>query len=397
MLSDHLGAKITLEAGPCIRTEVGKSGHAVWGPYEHLEPGEYEVEFLLRRVGTEQSDEDPLCAIIDVATEYGQRANDYDFIFASQVGDEFTKFRLPFKVDSPAPREYRVHVTGAVSLDVCETRSIRRLQPGECSWLIPVPETPSLLIHNRGNLKSICDKGGTLRRRGSHLQVQLQGVTFLADRYDDINFVDELFDKRAYNFTSDLPSCVIDVGMNIGLASLMFAAKPGVREVHAFEPFPETFARAKSNLALNPDLARRVSANNFGLGDGDEEATFYVPDTHGDSGGQSIRSVNGGRPVQLKILDAGKALSPLLEAAKRNRLLTILKVDCEGSEFDVFRSIDRAGLWRKIDFLMVEWHRIYEGRSQEELIAPLRQANFVVVDISPDHGNGFFYAARVGG
>ena len=43
---------------------------------------------------------------------------------------------------------------------------------------------------------------------------------------------------------------------------------------------------------------------------------------------------------------------------------------------------------------MVEWHRVFEDRTQQELIAPLLRNGFTVFDVSPPTGNGFFYAVR---
>jgi FkbM family methyltransferase len=397
VLSETIGSRRTEDAiGDYVRSDLGKPGHAVWGPYEHLDAGDYQVEFLIRLAGSAKAAlADELIAVVDVATDNGRSSSSYDFIFASQLTGDFSGFALPFRLDEPATVEYRVYVTGAESVDVAAARTVRALKPGEVAWVVPAAGTPNLLVAHRGDARALCDSGGSLRLSHGRLQAQLGGITFAADKRDDINFVDELFHKKAYNFVYDRASCVVDVGMNVALASLLFATKPTVREIHAFEPFTETFDRAACNLALNPSLAERINAHNYGLGDGDQDATFFVGDTNGDSGGQSTHNVEGGRPVTLKIRDAGTVLRPILKSARGRGLLTIVKIDCEGAEFEVFSSITRAGLWVDIDFLMVEWHRVFEGRTQDELITPLRAAGFLVLDVSPDEGNGFFYAARM--
>ena len=73
----------------------------------------------------------------------------------------------------------------------------------------------------------------------------------------------------------------------------------------------------------------------------------------------------------------------------------IVKVDCEGSEFAVFQSLAHHGLIKKISAFMVEWHAMFDEHRQETLIAPLREAGFLVFDRSPPVGNGFFYAVRM--
>ena len=72
-----------------------------------------------------------------------------------------------------------------------------------------------------------------------------------------------------------------------------------------------------------------------------------------------------------------------------------MKIDCEGSEFQVFESLEKAGLLDKITAFMVEWHRVYEGKDQLTLLDPLLRRGFMTFDRSPRTGNGFFYAVRV--
>lgn len=43
----------------------------------------------------------------------------------------------------------------------------------------------------------------------------------------------------------------LDVGSNIGAYSLFLSTLPTIKEIHAFEPSPETFAELEANVALN--------------------------------------------------------------------------------------------------------------------------------------------------
>lgn len=383
------------EAEAIVQTQPGRSGHAIWGPYERLPAGRYAATFRIRLVGPPSTPLNVLCALADVAIDCGREAVAYDFVFAHQLTGEFREVVLPFALDREAVVEYRVYTDGSVPLEIAETRTVVRLADDASTTIEPEAGLPHLLVGERPETKKLYESGVALSLVDGHLHGTLDGVTFRADRRDDVNFIDELFFKKAYNFLADFETCVVDVGMNVGLASLLFADKPGVREVHAFEPFPETYARATANLALNPALADRIEARNHGLGDGNADTTFLVGDTGGDSGGQATRSVVGGTPVRLSIRDAGEILRPLLVSAGRRGLSRVVKIDCEGAEFDIFRSLTRADLWHEIDMLMVEWHRVFAGRDQGELIAPLRAAGFMVVDLTPPSGNGFFYAHRM--
>jgi FkbM family methyltransferase len=220
------------------------------------------------------------------------------------------------------------------------------------------------------------------------------GVRFNARVYDDVNFVHELFVINAYNFLFQKPTCVIDIGMNVALASLLFATKPFVEEIHAFEPFDATYNRGIANIKLNPALAPKIRLNKFGLGDNvDGDVILKIYDT-GDSGAMSTRDIEGGTLMRVPMRDAAETLRPIIESAHARGLEVVVKIDCEGSEFPVFASLARSDIFKQIRAVMVEWHRVFEGRNQEELIAPLVASGFMVFDITPPEGNGFFYAVR---
>ena len=82
----------------------------------------------------------------------------------------------------------------------------------------------------------------------------------------------------------------------------------------------------------------------------------------------------------------------IVEAARAKGRLVVLKVDCEGSEFAVFRSLAESGLLPSIAAFMVEYH-IGWG-SGRELTERLVAAGFIVVDLGRPGENGFFYAVR---
>ena len=166
-----------------------------------------------------------------------------------------------------------------------------------------------------------------------------------------------------------------------------------MKEVHAFEPFRDTFDRAAANLALNPALAAKISAHNVGVSDRDEDAEFTVFDFP-DSGGRAARNVDGGRPVHIVTRDAAAVLGPIIAAAAARGRDVIVKVDCEGAEFAIFPSLEAAGLLERITAFMVEWHSVFEGKTQADLIGPLTRAGFVAFDLTSKPVNGFFYAVR---
>jgi hypothetical protein len=58
----------------------------------------------------------------------------------------------------------------------------------------------------------------------------VDGVSFFAREPDDFNFVGEVFLHNTYNVMLRDDCCVIDIGMNIALVSLLLRPKPSVKE-----------------------------------------------------------------------------------------------------------------------------------------------------------------------
>src|SRR5262249_17884130 len=92
---------------------------------------------------------------------------------------------------------------------------------------------------------------------------------------------------------------VFDVGAYVGVFALRAAIGAPLREVPAFEPVPESFARLHENLRANG--LSNVRAVQAAVGAADGEATLHVPDgvwlpSH-SSTHEGFRS--GTRPVRV--------------------------------------------------------------------------------------------------
>ncbi len=111
----------------------------------------------------------------------------------------------------------------------------------------------------------------------------------------------------------------------------------------------------------------------------------------------STIGLSEGIPFPVVLRDAASALAPIIDSARARGLDVIVKMDCEGSEYAVFETLERSGLIGRASAYMVEWHAIFPDKTQEDLIAPLRRAGFMVFDRSPPRGNGFFYAVKQAG
>ena len=402
MLNLNIGSGLERDGRACILTNKGARGHAVYGPYMQVEPGRYVVEFELEAYQTGSASDDDVAATIDVAAEYGQLIFAQRDLKVSELrGASFTS--LVFSTTVSQALEFRVGTNGAVVLLAYDHRRVLRLDEESVdpqalldATRFPDParvQVPDFFLKHSRSLRRLYENGATIAISGGDVVVTIDDVSFFARIEDDLRFVHEIFSQHAYNLLSNRDWCVIDIGMNIGLVTMSFAKRPTVREVHSFEPFRKTYDRAVANLSLNQDIAGKVSTHNFGLADVDRDETIVIQDI-GDSGMLSIRGSSEGTPEHIVVRDAAKVLGPIFAAAKARGLAVVAKVDCEGSEFEVFETLEANDLLHEVSAFAVEWHRGRAGKSQQTLLAPLLREGFLAIDLSGDTGNGFFYAIR---
>jgi FkbM family methyltransferase len=202
----------------------------------------------------------------------------------------------------------------------------------------------------------------------------------------------EVYRTQAYT-PSDIPpiknnDVVIDLGANIGVFSLFAASvSPSVR-VHAFEPVSETFSLLKKNVSANK--LSNVQCHRCAVSSATGEQTLYV--TLGSTADTMI-------PARVKM--PGSAARESVECVSLNDLFVrhgitkcnFLKVDVEGSEFDIFLSASPQTLGR-IDAIAMEYHE-WEERKPDELTEFLRSNGFSVrVHTDRLPGLGMIYASR---
>ena len=196
---------------------------------------------------------------------------------------------------------------------------------------------------------------------------------------DGILIVEEIFKNGEYHFDIGDKAVVIDIGMNIGMASLYFAARDDVEDVYGFEPFKPTFEQAMFNFKINEKYADKIHPHNHGLGDRDKELTLeYCSRTAGrmstvkliDEIRHSPRYATRIETVQIK--NAEEEIRPIIERHKDRKI--VIKCDTEGSEKEIFESLDSRGILKNIDIVLLEYHFSYDIPLQDIL----RQNGFVI-------------------
>jgi FkbM family methyltransferase len=149
---------------------------------------------------------------------------------------------------------------------------------------------------------------------------------------------------------------VIDVGANVGAATLWFASRAAVAQVVAVEPSAAVLQSLRENVRANR-LAARVTI--FPVALGPSRGTGYLQAT-GMSTTATVRADPGGGSSAVPILSLGD----LIEEAKIGEV-DVLKLDCEGAEFEILRSTEPSVL-RSVRAIVGEFHASHGQRRDLE-------------------------------
>lgn len=154
-----------------------------------------------------------------------------------------------------------------------------------------------------------------------------------------------IFHFEEYSSIDIAGKTILDIGANIGDSSLWFSLN-GAKKVVAVEPDNYAFNYLLKNITVN-EIQNIVAINAaLGIKKGKVEQTKNprIPTTLNDSYNFILDSVNG----NLNVI----ALRDLAEAYEGERL--VVKVDCEGCEYNIFRLHESIPL--NIQEIFLEYH-----------------------------------------
>jgi FkbM family methyltransferase len=226
----------------------------------------------------------------------------------------------------------------------------------------------------------------------NRILIRLSNLTYQLRNQEDFYILGEIFRNNIYDFyfPENDPLVVCDIGMHVGFASLFFASKPNVVKVYSFEPIEETYMQALQNISMNPAFGMKIEARNQGLGA--KTARFFFkfnPEHPGQTGArdQSSEYMEGARSAQ--IIECTSVISGIKAENPSARL--VLKVDCEGCEYDILAALDRSRILEGIELCIVEWH----NHGPQLLVDALRNSGFVVIANRTERDIGLVYGYNV--
>lgn len=179
----------------------------------------------------------------------------------------------------------------------------------------------------------------------------------------DIDVFCQIFRDREYECLDEVtaPSLIVDCGANVGFASAYFLSRFPDATVIAIEPDPDNFAALKANVR---QFGSRCKLINRGVWS--STVGLVMDDSSWGDGREWARTVRPVRPGEVPQMSAIDIATILKESGQQR--ISILKVDIEGAELEVFR--EGAHDWLSlVDNLVIELHGAEHERVFRNAIA----------------------------
>ncbi len=230
-----------------------------------------------------------------------------------------------------------------------------------------------------------------------NLMAKVDDLTFFIQTTEDIYILHEIYYTRQYNIYLPFKCIVIDIGMHVGFASLFFASLPQVLKVYAFEPALPTYEQALRNIALNPAIKEKIQGHNIGLGNAQKTLPVdYVYAWKGSAGlmgitQEMIKSGKDHQVIDFYLEDITHQLQKIIDQHLDTPI--VVKIDCEGSEYEIIQRLVDSNMIKKVDLFIIEWH----NGLVKDLIASFENYPFIIYYPNPySLNNGMLVAVKVG-
>ncbi len=215
-------------------------------------------------------------------------------------------------------------------------------------------------------------------------------LSFEIDSNADESVCGEIFVEREYRVVEDLivraVEPVIDIGAHKGMFSVYVRTLNPCVPIFAYEPEEKNFAALKKHLKMN-HVEGVVCKNLAVVGDGgDARRPLYLSeDSHNYS---LIDAVGDG---DFKNVDTVSLTSILRKVGK----CALVKMDCEGAEFEILRSLGTEN-FALVSAFYVEYHEYAQDMRGTELKKILEKNGYKVVmrPSSYDKRMGFILALK---
>lgn len=190
---------------------------------------------------------------------------------------------------------------------------------------------------------------------------------------------------------------VVDIGGNIGVFVLWAAAQVPQGRIVSVEPNPASLTCLKLNIERN-GLSNVTAVQAAAGSDGGTMELIYQPGWEAIAYNAKISApwfYTGSAPARLVRWIIAGLTNRQISAEPMHRIIVpqmsleriiddhgiqvvnYLKIDCEGSEFEILRNI-RGACWSRIERVAIEYHEYGRDRMVAELVTILESNGFKV-------------------
>jgi len=202
----------------------------------------------------------------------------------------------------------------------------------------------------------------------------------------DESVFNEIFIERDYKALEEIikgtVNPVIDIGAHIGVFVVYVRALNLNVPIFAYEPEEENFKALKNNLKLN-HCEKNIIAKNLAVAGEEAVKTLYISqDSHNHS---LVNPTENSKKTQTTTLQ---------KILQKTGVCDLVKMDCEGAEFEILRSMGPAD-FRKIKNIYVEYHE-YLPELKSAGLKQILEKNGFKVKLTPSHYDkrmGFLFAS----
>ena len=180
--------------------------------------------------------------------------------------------------------------------------------------------------------------------------------------------------KKEYGNVSNL-STVIDIGGNIGAFSLLVAKESPKCNIYAFEPEPNNFAIFKKNILENK-FDKRIKIFQQAVSGETKKEKLFISEY---SPYHSLLSKNYKKFIFINSVSLDNIF-------QKNKIKNcdLLKIDCEGSEFNILYSTSKKTL-NRINNIRLEYHNQQKNKANiGELKKYLLASGFKLIMFHPN-------------
>lgn len=250
-----------------------------------------------------------------------------------------------------------------------------------------------------GQLRELQKNGVELRTENGMIIGHWHGIRFNIEDICNIITAKEIFIEELYKFKHRKDTVVIDIGMNVGLATLYFSTMENVLQVYGYEPFAFTFEKALKNFEMNPDQKNKISPISVGVSDSTRsiETTFNRMD-HTSMGVMGVIKEHHAderfnEHLSIELIDVANVLADVRRRHPGAEIL--IKMDCEGSEYNIVERLASSDMMREPVHYMIEWHILDDSHDPSRILDLLVKNGFFINQISKTDKIGMIFATRL--